>query len=125
MRASTVHEQQRLHLLASTIVARHYRRPLTLAAVARACSCSPRQVQRAYGRCANVTFGEQLVAIRMAAAADLLIGQPHIPIADVARLVGYRRATHFARAFRRRYGIPPARFREQGRSARANGIASA
>lgn len=119
MRASTIHQQQRLHLLASTIVARHYRRPLTLAAVARACSSSPRQVQRAYGRCADTTFSEQLVSIRMAAAADLLIGQPHIAIADIARLVGYRRATHFARAFRDHYGIPPSRFRERGRSGRA------
>ena len=32
---------------------------------------------------------------------------------DVARLVGYRQAPHFARAFRRRYGLSPARFRER------------
>lgn len=116
MRASTIHEQQRVRLLASTIVARHYRRPLTLATVARACSSSPRQLQRAYARCGHSSFSEELVAVRMAAAAQLLAGQPHIAVADIARLVGYRRASHFARAFRRHYGLPPASFRERARS---------
>jgi AraC-like DNA-binding protein len=49
----------------------------------------------------------------MAAAAELLIEQRAIPVRDVARLVGYRQAPHFAGAFRRRYGLSPARFREQ------------
>jgi AraC-like DNA-binding protein len=31
----------------------------------------------------------------------------------VARLVGYRQPPHFALAFRRRYGLSPARFRER------------
>ncbi len=116
MRAHTIHEQQRLRLLATAVIARHYRRPLTLASVARALSSSPRQLQRAYTR-AESSFSEDLLVVRMAAAAQLLIHQPSIPVADVARLVGYSRATHFARAFRRRYGIAPAVFRERERSA--------
>jgi AraC-like DNA-binding protein len=83
VRASTLSDRHRLYLLARVVVARHYRRPLTLAVVASALSSSPRQLQRA------------------------------IPVRDVARLVGYRQAPHFAGAFRRRYGLSPARFREQ------------
>jgi AraC-like DNA-binding protein len=49
----------------------------------------------------------------MAVAAELLVSQRAIPVAHVARLVGYRQAPHFARAFRRRYGESPARFRER------------
>ena len=45
-------------------------------------------------------------------AAELLVEQRSIPVREVARLVGYRQAPHFARAFRRRYGLAPARFRE-------------
>lgn len=117
MRAHTLHEQQRLHLLAHAVLARHYRHPLTLASVARALSSSPRQLQRAYTR-ADSSFSEDLLAVRMAAASQLLVGQPSIPVADVARLVGYSRATHFARAFRRRYGVTPAVYRERERRAR-------
>lgn len=112
MRAHTIHEQQRLRVLANAIVAQHYRRPLTLATVARALSSSPRSLQRAYTR-ADSSFSEDLVAVRMAAARQLLVEQPHIPIADVARLVGYNKATHFARAFRRRHGLTPALFRQR------------
>ncbi|MFI4984932.1 MAG: helix-turn-helix transcriptional regulator [Solirubrobacterales bacterium] len=113
--------RRRLYLLSRVVVARHYRRRLTLAVVAGALSSSPRQLQRAYAQFGEQSFHEDLLDRRMAAAAQLLIEQPGIAVQDVARLVGYRQAPHFARAFRRRYGLPPARFRE---TARANAAAA-
>jgi AraC-like DNA-binding protein len=117
--AQTIASRRRLYLLARVVVARNYRRRLTLAAVAAAVSSSPRQVQRAYAQFGEVGFQEDLRARRMAAAARLLAEQPAISVRDVARLVGYRQAPHFARAFRRRYGLAPARFRERARAHRA------
>ncbi len=119
MRTSTLGERRRLYLLSRAVVARHYRRPLTLPAVARALSSSPRQVQRAYAQFGDTTFHEDLLARRMAAAADLLAAQPAITVRDVARLVGFRNAAHFARVFRRRYGLSPALFRDRARRHRA------
>src|SRR5262249_12306239 len=116
MRPHTVPARRRLYLLARVIVARHYRRRLTLAAVASALSSSPRQLQRAYAQFGETTFQEDLFARRIAAAPDVLVEQPTIGVREVARLVGYRQAPHFARAFRRCYGLPPARFRHQARS---------
>src|SRR5271165_3374144 len=113
MHGHTLAARRRLYLLARVIVARHYGRRLTLSAVARALSSSPRQVQRAYAQFGELTFQEDLLARRMAAAAELLSSQRAIAVRDVARLVGYRQAPHFAQAFRRRYGLSPARFREQ------------
>jgi AraC family transcriptional regulator, regulatory protein of adaptative response / methylphosphotriester-DNA alkyltransferase methyltransferase len=115
----TLVAHRRLYLLARVVVARHYRRELTLAEVAAALSSSPRQLQRAYARFGAHTFKEDLFARRMAAAAELLIEQPAIPVHHVARLVGYRQGAQFARAFRRCYGLSPARFREQGLHHRA------
>jgi len=112
VRPETVAARRRLYLLARVVVARHYRRELTLAMVAGALASSPRQLQRAYAQFGQGSFREDLLARRMAAAAELLLEQRSIPVADVARLVGYRQAPHFARAFRRRYGLSPARFRE-------------
>jgi AraC family transcriptional regulator, regulatory protein of adaptative response / methylphosphotriester-DNA alkyltransferase methyltransferase len=114
VRPDTLSERRRLYLLARVLVKRHYRRELTLAAVARALSCSARQLQRAYSQFGDTTFQEDLAARRMAAAAELLAGQA-IPVRDVARLVGYSGGSHFARAFRRRYGLSPASFRECAR----------
>lgn len=116
MHPDTCSARRRLYLLSRVIVARHYRRRLTLAVVAGALSSSPRQLQRAYAQFGEESFHEDLLGRRMAAAAQLLIEQPGIAVRDVARLVGYRQAPHFARAFRRRYGLSPARFRETARA---------
>ncbi|MGO8904459.1 MAG: helix-turn-helix transcriptional regulator [Solirubrobacteraceae bacterium] len=115
MRPETIAERRRLYLLARVVVARHYGRRLTLTVVARALSSSPRQLQRAYAQFGELTFKEDLLARRMTAAAELLLTQRAIAVADVARLVGYRQAPHFALAFRRRYGTSPARFRARAR----------
>jgi len=113
VRSGTLDTRHRLYLLARVVVARHYRQPLTLVGVAEALSSSPRQLQRAYAQFGETTFEEDLRARRMSVAAELLIEQRAIPVRDVARLVGYRQAPHFATAFRRRYGLSPASFREQ------------
>jgi AraC-like DNA-binding protein len=111
VRPDTLASRRRLYLLARVIIARHYRRELTLAIVAGALSSSPRQLQRAYAQFGEMSFSEDLLARRMSTAAELLVKQRAIPVADVARLVGYRQAPAFALAFRRRYGCAPAMFR--------------
>ncbi len=120
MQDETLAARRRLYLLTRVFVARNYRRRLTLAEVADAVSSSPRQVQRAYAQFGELSFHEDLRARRMAVAAQLLAEQPAIPVGAVARLVGYRHAPHFASAFRRRYGIAPALFRERARAHRAH-----
>ncbi len=107
MRPATLAERRRLYLLARVLVKRHYRRELTLAAVARALCCSPRQLQRAYAQFGGTTFQEDLRARRMAAAAELLAEQA-LPVGGRGAAGGLQRRRHFARAFRRRYGLSPA-----------------
>jgi AraC family transcriptional regulator, regulatory protein of adaptative response / methylphosphotriester-DNA alkyltransferase methyltransferase len=119
VRSDTLAGRRRLYLLARLVVARHYRRQLTLPQVARALASSPRQLQRAYAQFGETSFREDLQARRMDVAAALLVEQRSIPVCDVARLVGYSQAAHFARVFRRRYGVPPAVFRERAIAARA------
>jgi AraC-like DNA-binding protein len=108
----TLSERRRLYLLGRVVVSRYYRRPLTLAAVARAISTSPRQLQRAYAQFDD-SFHEDLLARRMTVAAQMLAEQRTIAVCDVARLVGYRNCSHFTLAFRRRYKLSPAQFRER------------
>jgi AraC family transcriptional regulator, regulatory protein of adaptative response / methylphosphotriester-DNA alkyltransferase methyltransferase len=115
MRPTTIEQRRRLYLQARVVIARHYRRPLTLDVVARALASSPRQLTRAYAQFGEMTFREDLLARRLGIAAQLLIEQPAISVRDVARLVGFRQAPHFAKAFRRRYGLTPASFRAEGR----------
>ncbi len=91
--------RQRLYLLARVLVARHYRRradarrrsPARSRARRASCSAPTRSS-------ADASFSEDLLARRMAAAAELLVEQRSIPVSDVARLVGYRQAAPTSRA---------------------------
>jgi AraC-like DNA-binding protein len=127
MRPRTHESRRRLYLTARVVIARHYRQPLTLARVARALATSPRQIQRAFEQFGGSSFSKQLMERRLSVAADVLLEQRSIPVADVARLVGYRQGSHFARAFRRRYGVSPAEFRVRAAAPRlepaAGGVA--
>lgn len=101
-----------MYLLARSVIEYHYGKPLTLGVVAKALASSPRQLQRAYVQFGDSTFHDDLTMRRMVVAAELL-SQPSIPVRDVARFVGYRQPSHFARAFRRRYGVSPSVFRAE------------
>lgn len=100
------------------MIARHYREPLTVSAVARRLGISRRALQRAYAHAGRTSVAEELRATRLRAAAELLAEQP-IAVADVARIVGFRSSSAFAASFARRYGLTPARFRIAARAARA------
>ena len=109
-RPHTLKDRHRLYLSARVAIKRHYRRPLTVTAVARALASSPRQLQRAYAQFSDSTFHEDLTARRMEAAAELL-SKPRITVREVASRVGYCHPSHFARAFQQRYGVSPSEFR--------------
>jgi AraC-like DNA-binding protein len=123
MRPNTLGARRRLYVLARLAVTRYYAKPLTLEAVAKALASSPRQLQRAYAQFGDRTFRADLRATRMAAAAELL-SKPALPVADVARMVGYRQAPHFARAFRSCYGVSPSVFRRAPSDATERATAS-
>jgi AraC-like DNA-binding protein/DNA-binding CsgD family transcriptional regulator len=116
-RETTVIERRRTYRLARLVVMRDYHRPLTLEQVARTIATSPRQLQRAYADFGSRSFRDDLVGQRLIAAARLL-QRPSIPIVDVASAVGYSQAPHFARAFRRRYGLSPSEYRARSQATR-------
>lgn len=115
-RPSTLAEHRRLYVLARAAVQRHYHKPLTLERIARAIASSPRQMQRAYARFGEDTFRNDLARRRMEVGAELL-QSTSLPVRDVARRVGYTNPSHFARAFRRRYGLSPSTHRNRSRQA--------
>jgi len=119
-RPLTTSERRRMYRLARLTVMRSYHRPLTLEEVARTVAASPRQVQRAYAEFGTSTFHDDLSRRRLDAAARLLQGAS-IPVSDVARRVGYRQSSHFARAFRRRYRVSPSAYRAQSSQASRQG----
>ena len=118
-RARTAESLAGLYRESCAIVLRHYRRPLTVAVVARALASSPRQVQRAFEEVGETSFSAVLREARLHAAAELLSQQP-LTVRQVSLLVGYRQPAHLAKAFRRRWGITPAQYRDRARRARTD-----
>src|SRR5215213_7505968 len=68
-RARTAESLSGLYRESCAIVLRHYRRPLTVAVVARALASSPRQVQRAFGEVGETSFSAYLREVRLRPAA--------------------------------------------------------
>lgn len=72
---------------------------------------SRRQLQRAFTE-AGTSVQEQLHAVRMQHAAELLRGTAR-PVSEITRSVGYRHSAQFAKAFRRYYGLAPTQWRKK------------
>jgi AraC family transcriptional regulator, regulatory protein of adaptative response / methylphosphotriester-DNA alkyltransferase methyltransferase len=92
------------------IEARHADPDLALGDVARQIATSERQLQRVFAELAGSAFRDEVAAVRMQHAASLL-QETDLPVAEIARRVGYRQAAQFAKAFRRHHGVAPSRFR--------------
>ncbi|MGW0482259.1 helix-turn-helix domain-containing protein [Nonomuraea sp. NPDC003214] len=69
--------------------------------------------RRAVRRPVGCSPEDHLLSIRLNRAKGLLAGAPTLPVAAVARRVGYDDAACFTRLFARRAGQPPSEFRAQ------------
>jgi AraC family transcriptional regulator of adaptative response / methylphosphotriester-DNA alkyltransferase methyltransferase len=115
-RSSTIRLRTSLFEEAVAIVAAEYERDLALDEIARRVASSRRQLQRAYAEIGNTTFRSHLTAVRMDAAAGLLVRGP-MTVREVAHRVGYRQPAQFAKAFRRHHGVSPSSYRTRHRLA--------
>jgi AraC family transcriptional regulator of adaptative response / methylphosphotriester-DNA alkyltransferase methyltransferase len=113
-RSSTVRLRTDLYRDATAIVEAEYASELALDEIARRVASSRRQLQRAYAEIGKTTFRDQITAVRMNRAAELLATRA-LTVRDVAHRVGYRQPAQFAKAFRRHHGLAPSDFRADGR----------
>jgi AraC-like DNA-binding protein len=109
-RPATVNLRTSLFEDATAIVEAEYQQDLSLDDIARRVASSRRQLQRAFAEIGNTTFREHLTAVRMDRAAEMLAAG-HGTVRDVAHRVGYRQPAQFAKAFRKRHGVTPSRYR--------------
>lgn len=117
-RQSTIERRRSLYEEAAAIIEREFQRELDLDDVARRVATSRRQLQRAFAESGSTSFRTYLGEVRMRRAKELL-ADGSLPVRDVARRVGYRQPAQFAKAFRRRFGAPPSRFRPGGKGVAA------
>lgn len=85
---------------------------LSVAGIARQVSCHPDHLSRIFQKSAGVTLGEWILTERIQAAKSLLT-QNHHNISEVCWACGFSSPSYFIRAFRKRTGSTPGKFRAQ------------
>ncbi|MFH8465656.1 helix-turn-helix domain-containing protein [Streptomyces sp. NPDC017991] len=93
-------------------LARDACKPLTVADHATRHGMTPAELRTAVRRGAGCSPKDYLLGIRLGRAKELLAAT-ELPVAAVARRVGYDDPAYFSRLFTRRVGTAPVRFREQ------------
>jgi AraC family transcriptional regulator len=79
---------------------------------------SPSHLRRLFKTATGDTPAQYLKSRRMQAAASLL-STGHLGVKEVMKLVGINNHSHFESDFKKRYGIPPAKYRTTVRSVSA------
>ncbi|MGX6740651.1 helix-turn-helix domain-containing protein [Streptomyces xantholiticus] len=95
-----------------TALARDAFQPLSVAEHAARHGMTPAELRTAVRRGAGCSPKDYLLGIRLGRAKELLAGT-ELPVAAVARRIGYEDPAYFSRLFTRRVGLAPIRFREQ------------
>ncbi|HEY2520151.1 MAG TPA: helix-turn-helix domain-containing protein [Streptosporangiaceae bacterium] len=99
---------------------------LTPAAIAAAHHVSVRQLYKVFAL-GRLSLEQTIIGLRLEAARRELArpGHPALTVSEAARRCGFANLSHFARRFRQRYGISPARWQRQHRDGRAASSRSA
>jgi AraC-like DNA-binding protein len=89
-------------------VDRHFREPITLSGAAAQAHLSPNYFSERFHQHTGTTFQLYLQERRLRFARSLLAATP-LSVTEVCHAAGFGSLSHFGRAYRRRYGVPPSR----------------
>ena len=93
------------------IVNAEFATDLTLSDVAARLSVSPQHLSAVFSQTVGMTFRDYLGDRRLRFAASLL-ASGEANVTEACMWSGYRNLSHFGRAFRKRFGVPPKQYRE-------------
>lgn len=102
--------REQLYAEALELIERRHSERLDVDQVARAVFASRRQLQRVFAEVGGTTVRDAIARARLERAAELLRANGS-RIQDVGAAVGVAPAAQFAKAFRRRFGVPPSEYR--------------
>ena len=95
------------HLSKAIEIMRHrIEDPVSSSAIARELGVSTRQIERLFGRYLNTSPRKYFMEMRLERARQLLL-QTEATVSEVALSCGFENFSHFSRAYRTAYGLPP------------------
>ncbi len=97
------------------VIHERYREPLTLEGLAQGVHFAPTYLSALFRKKTGTTLIKYLTNYRMERAAEMLT-KSDLPIAEIARRVGYDNISYFSLLFKARFGVSPAQFRKARRT---------
>ncbi len=91
-------------------VQRNITQDITLRSIADACACSESTVSHLFKEYTNHSVKKHINNLRLKQAEKLLL-TTDLPIGNIASLCGFADANYFSTAFKKRFGLSPAKFR--------------
>lgn len=104
---------------ARRVIDEGYRLPVSLSRLAEDLAVPRARLSRAFTRHFGRSARSHLRTLRVAEAARLVAGSD-LPLTEIAAASGFFDQSHLTRAFRERFGAPPAAFRRAARSRKAS-----
>ena len=87
--------------------------PLTIDGLANLVNMSAHRFSHMFRRTFDMTPYAYVLQLRLQVASQLLQLQANLPIADIALSCGFSNQAHFTEAFRKKFGLPPAKWRKE------------
>lgn len=101
-------------LSAARFINEHFRQPISSADIAAAAGFSPNYLSRKFRESAGIGIHEYLVFVRLRSAALELVTTDH-SITYIATHCGFSDSNYFKDAFKKKYGVTPRQYRDEGR----------
>jgi AraC family transcriptional regulator len=89
----------------------HLAQPIALRQLGELAGMGTRHFERAFRQAVGVPPHAYVVRMRVARAQHLLLGEPRLPIDEIAMRAGFSSASHLSSTFRRQTGCSPTTFR--------------
>jgi AraC family transcriptional regulator len=99
-------------LKANEYIQDQFRDPLKLYQIANEVGVHPAHLSKSFRKYFHITPGEMLRNLRLEFAATELV-TTKTSLADISLAAGFYDQSHFVKAFKLRYGIPPSEYRRQ------------
>lgn len=98
---------------ALTYIRNNYTSRLTLAETAKHCAVSPEHLSRVFKKETGFGFNEYLNILRLKKAEAILKSGSEKNISQVSLLCGFNDSNYFSTAYKKNYGIPPSKVKQQ------------
>lgn len=89
----------------------HLHEDLSLNVLSERASLAPAYISTLFGEVMKESFTEYVTRSRLDKAAQLLISEPRMSVAEISALVGYRNPQYFHNKFKAKFGITPVQYR--------------